>query len=447
MDRIGLLECIEAIKQGDTTFKTLKGVTLTSKDSFWCYRNFVIFDILIKNEKYKLKICLDNNEQSDAFYNNIDRCNTFYNDIFIDTTTLLDELIVYTNGITHKRHVAIIKNDINEITPNLQQYLNGYLELIKRVMKTNLVIDNFSLRWCVYSNDELKVTLEKGVVVLPNRLITPKLLIDFRSYLLSLIRYIITNYTTIDFNGFVEDTPSFNVENYNVNITNNDTSVPEDYKVIIDNIINSTSKDAGIEGLNQLIALNKTEPVIALPDNINLPKSAYITSKNVVGKIKENRIAIINNDGKIGFLNENSEIIIDYQYDTATDFEEGISVVSMNNKFGAIDKYGTTVVEFNYDDLEWCVNYNVYIIEKNELFGLISRIGDFVLECKFKWIDSFYYSRARYLNDKDLIGFIDPTGEIVIEAKWNDATSFVDGYANVKLKDTWYKIDINGETI
>ena len=207
MDKIGLLECIEAVNHGDSSFKTLRGVTLVSKDSFWCYRNFVVFDVIIKDERYKLKICLDNNELSDSFYNNIDRCNTFYNDIFIETITLLDELEIHTAIKTYKRHVALIKNDHEQIIPNIQEYMNGYLELVKGIIKTNLVIDYFSLKWCIYTKGELKVTLEKGIQVLPNRLITPELLVGFRNYLVVTLQYIITNYSSKYFYDFINDAP------------------------------------------------------------------------------------------------------------------------------------------------------------------------------------------------------------------------------------------------
>lgn len=68
-------------------------------------------------------------------------------------------------------------------------------------------------------------------------------------------------------------------------------------------------------------------------------------------------------DGKVGFIDKNSNIIVNYEYDDATQFNKfGFAGVKVNGKWGSIDKNGNIIQEPKYEieneeDLEFIGKY------------------------------------------------------------------------------------------
>jgi len=52
-----------------------------------------------------------------------------------------------------------------------------------------------------------------------------------------------------------------------------------------------------------------------------------------------------------GFVTPDKKIVIDCIYDDASPFTEGVAAVLLNEKFGYIDKNGTNITAFIYDDI------------------------------------------------------------------------------------------------
>ena len=104
----------------------------------------------------------------------------------------------------------------------------------------------------------------------------------------------------------------------------------------------------------------------------------------------------------------NGRVVIPARYDIASPFNNGLAYVSINGKWGFIDKKGTLVIPAIYDSV-W------YFSE-----GLAS------VEINGKW------------------GFIDKTGDLVIPAIYDNAYSFKNGKAKVKLTSRWLTIDPSG---
>lgn len=87
------------------------------------------------------------------------------------------------------------------------------------------------------------------------------------------------------------------------------------------------------------------------------------------------------------------------------------SLADMSGRWGAINKSGTIVVPFQYDELR-----------------------------------SFNEGVACFGQD-DKFGFIDTTGKVVIPAQFDDASTFLNGIAVVRMGDTAYCIDKKGNKI
>lgn len=65
---------------------------------------------------------------------------------------------------------------------------------------------------------------------------------------------------------------------------------------------------------------------------------------------KNNQLLSAQKDGKWGFVNREGNVIVDYQYDRVTEFNEyGFAGIRKNNKWGIIDKEGNIIQEPSYD--------------------------------------------------------------------------------------------------
>ena len=66
--------------------------------------------------------------------------------------------------------------------------------------------------------------------------------------------------------------------------------------------------------------------------------------------LKSNSIFLSKQDGKYGFVDSEGNVIVDYQYDDATELnEDGYAAVNVGGQWGCIDKDGKTVVDPIYD--------------------------------------------------------------------------------------------------
>ena len=72
--------------------------------------------------------------------------------------------------------------------------------------------------------------------------------------------------------------------------------------------------------------------------------------------------------------------------------------------------------------------------------------GNYLSEQWYDYIDSFYYGHSVVcLNNK--FNFVDRYFHLVSPNQWFDEVDDFDdnGYSEVKIGDTWYKIDMNGQ--
>ena len=88
------------------------------------------------------------------------------------------------------------------------------------------------------------------------------------------------------------------------------------------------------------------------------------------------RVQELKNDilGKAGAIDENGVLKIPMQFDVMTEFNEGLSTVSINKKYGTINKTGKTVIPLQYDGMSsfsegWAIVY------QNKKYGFINKSG------------------------------------------------------------------------
>lgn len=186
-----------------------------------------------------------------------------------------------------------------------------------------------------------------------------------------------------------------------------------------------------------------------------------------------NRCAAVKDDnGKWGYVDVKSNLIIECIYDYAGDFSQsGLAAVKLDNDYFYINKKGEkqfdkTFIDAQnfdtssiakvttdkgvgllnihgeyvlqpgvYDELGNVAMENGYVAVKNDdgKWGYVDSLGNVVVECKYKSAKTFFRKNAMVTNEDDLYGFVNEQGKEIVPCKYLDARNFsIALYAAVK---------------
>ena len=172
-----------------------------------------------------------------------------------------------------------------------------------------------------------------------------------------------------------------------------------------------------------------------------------------MGGFSEGLALVIDEHGKIGFINRSFEEVVPCIYDYKEDwydiyFTNGIVCLQKDNKQGYINKDGKEIIPFEYDeiyDLERDGNYcDTYIKDKRGLID--SNLGKVIIPCKY---DSVRRPHEDLIGVKsgEKWGFANTADQIIIPCIYDEVRDFSDGAAAVKLNGKWGHINKQGQNI
>lgn len=151
---------------------------------------------------------------------------------------------------------------------------------------------------------------------------------------------------------------------------------------------------------------------------------------------------------KYGFADKNGNIIIDYIYDYACNFNDGIAFVSKNGKTYFINSSGS--VAFRSASMPYtCIepfSCGRALICQNNKYGFINMSGRITIAAEYDNALSFSEGLSAVCKNGKY-GFIDTKGNIVIDFIYDNAYSFKDGAARIKLNGKYGFINTQGEKI
>lgn len=137
---------------------------------------------------------------------------------------------------------------------------------------------------------------------------------------------------------------------------------------------------------------------------------------------------------KYGYFNEKFEVVIDFVYDEAKGFNNGLAIVKQNNSYFLIDTSGKKVSKDYYSltyDYENKVYYG-HIVTNTSSYDLLNNNGE--LLCSYREIHKFSYGYAVVCIDEQKYGLINTNGELVL-SEYLYVDSFRFGYSVVIDKD------------
>jgi hypothetical protein len=177
---------------------------------------------------------------------------------------------------------------------------------------------------------------------------------------------------------------------------------------------------------------------------INRKGETVITGLNADANFSEGLVRA-SNGNKHGYMNKKGEVVINYQFDSASDFYNGTAVVKLGKKYGVIDKNGKYVINPQFDRI-WA-DKGLYIIKIGEKYGWCDEKGKILINPQFKLVDSFGDNDLAPAQLDEQWGYIDREGKWAVNPQFDHAFSFSRGMACVSINEQYGFIDKAGKYV
>ena len=157
-----------------------------------------------------------------------------------------------------------------------------------------------------------------------------------------------------------------------------------------------------------------------------------------------------NEDSKYEYVNVKGETKIPAMFDYAEDFLDGVAVVRMGSKQGAINKAGEFTIQptYEYGLLNLGKGLLGYM-DKNGKTGILDKNGNIVVSPIYENSYTVLNDGLMYVKSKDKWGYINTKGEMVIPQIYCEVRAFYEGQAWVKQSEegAWMSIDKNNNVV
>lgn len=157
-------------------------------------------------------------------------------------------------------------------------------------------------------------------------------------------------------------------------------------------------------------------------------------------------LALVEKDGKHGYVNKEGKVIVPLIYDEGMAFFEGKAGVMLNNKWGFIDSTGAEIVKPQYSEV-YSYNEGMAVVSKGDSWGFIDEKGNLVIPMNYTNARCFSSGLAPVSNSKMQWGFIDKAGKLVLPFQYGYADRFREGTAKVMKGGKWVYIDPTGKVV
>ena len=193
----------------------------------------------------------------------------------------------------------------------------------------------------------------------------------------------------------------------------------------------------------------------------NKQTGEYTTEKiNWVSEAPEtDSLAVYALPGKRGYININTgRIIIDAEandYRKAWVFSDGLAAVMKDGKIGFINEQNDVVIPFLFDYTDKCRMYDFGYVFHNGYcamtdadgnLGLIDKNGNWVVEPEYDEIWAPHKSGYRVIVKDSKHGILDSTGAIIYPAEYGYISIIPDGFVLNKGGKKW-QVDFDGNTV
>ena len=175
------------------------------------------------------------------------------------------------------------------------------------------------------------------------------------------------------------------------------------------------------EGLAAVVKNNKIG-FIDMQGNVKIPFKFYYSESWFnycsfsLGIFSEGLAPMMNSGKKWGYIDQNGEAVIPFQYDGAYCFHKGAAsvckVINSEVRWGLIDKNNNVILPFEFEK-EGVYTGNVYVMCQNNKWGVYSPQGECITPCQYDQTITFVEGYATVVKGGKQ-GLIDEQGQVVI---------------------------------
>ena len=162
-------------------------------------------------------------------------------------------------------------------------------------------------------------------------------------------------------------------------------------------------------------------------------------------------LVMVRVDKKMGYLDTEGKVAIDFKYEKATSFDGGYATVKKGGDFYVINKNGeeTKIEVSGIDDVKQFSEGLAPFYTDDKSSGFINPDGTVAIKAQFATVGYFVDGLAWAKTTDKKVGYIDKTGEWVIKPSFLAAKDFdpVSGMARVKNETSWGYVNKNGEPL
>ena len=195
----------------------------------------------------------------------------------------------------------------------------------------------------------------------------------------------------------------------------------------------------------------KGDKVISLPDEIyearNFKEGYACVSKEVEVHTTKFTRDIVTIGYRFGFIDKTGKQVIDFLYDDAGNFKDGLTRIKMKELFGVINKNNEIIVKPTYQSIGNFFEGKAFINE-NGKYGFIDVSGNVIIKPQFDIAFDFSHGLAGfYERSTKKYGFMNDKGVIIIKPEYDGVRAFNEGKAAVLKDNKWGFIDATGKLV
>ncbi len=173
---------------------------------------------------------------------------------------------------------------------------------------------------------------------------------------------------------------------------------------------------------------------------------------------KETFLYPVQKEGKWGFIDQTGAIVIAPQFDSYSDFQDGLARMTQNDRVVFIDRAGKIVLKPDFQIVEDFSeglapvnngekrNRHIGLILETGRWGYIDKTGQLALPMKFTHAEAFREGLAAVELDKRK-GFIDRAGKLLFELPFDVTMEFHEGVVAALLRGNLAYYDRNGKKL
>lgn len=157
-----------------------------------------------------------------------------------------------------------------------------------------------------------------------------------------------------------------------------------------------------------------------------------------------------NGKPKFGFINIGGKTVVEFQYDWAEQFFDGLAMVSKDGKYGYVNTAGELGIPLQFDGADH-FSEGFAAVEVNGRWGFIDTSGRIVIKPQYLpriWGSPMIFCEGlAAVRTENGTGFINKSGEMVVPAVYRSAEDFAYGLARVGSLSNPDYVNKRGEVV